>query len=139
VSVSQSLAEAIRSPAARVAAARGGSTDRPFKPKFCRTRSCNLKFAHDGRCVGVSSRSQLLEVKSKPRHQYGGTPTYRSTVTTSPRVLPKPGAHEHMAVIRSRRASQEGHKTAKQRRGAHAYARVLSTSRATPKHEEPQQ
>ena len=62
--ISQSLAEAVRSPAARLAAARGGSADRPFKPKYCRTRSCNKLFGHDLGCVGVSTKAKWLPVEA---------------------------------------------------------------------------
>lgn len=89
-----------------------GRTREAYRPKFCRTRGCSLKFEHDGPCGAVigdlvpfAGRRVRDRVTGKSRPVRTGQ-RGRATVSYDPRRSPKaapvPGTADRMAHYRRR-------------------------------------
>lgn len=94
-----------------------GVTTRPaYKPKFCRTRGCNLKFEHEGDCgtvagerVAFADRRTSEGGRRRPREGRAvksgrrvGRVTVHYAPLKSPKAAPIPGAADRMAHYRRR-------------------------------------
>lgn len=89
-----------------------GAKDRNYRPKFCRTRGCNLPFGHPGNCPGTPSHVEIPtgqggreQLRAYRRGQGRMGENHRRLVKRSPKAAPIAAARIGMARIRN----HEGH------------------------------